>query len=812
MNFNQKEYESVLLGSLLHDIGKFMQRAGKEGTHPDIGIDFIDEFQDLFPYEWLDDLRDTIGNHHRPARKEVEKIVKLADWFSSGEREQEPGLGQRNPSETPLIATAAKVTLKHKSSDRLYGFPLQSLQLHRDVIFPKPYEDIEVSGEIYSKLWKQFCEDLKKAGKIESISNFVTSLAILRKYTSLMPAATPWEEDEEHRTLPDVSLYDHLKVSCAIASCLYKLFPDHLDSLLMRQRWDEPICLMIRADISGIQSFIYRITQPKAETKGSAKRLRGRSFYLSLLADVIAAWFIRELNLSVANILVCSGGRFDLLIPIDQETKGKLTQLEETLQKFLLKSRFLQGEVGIQVACVEVTPNNFGDLKPVYEALDDDLVKKKQKKFENEIGQEDFFNTGVKLYDICHVCQITELSDEKIGEKVCKLCEIHKHIGEILPKRNYLAYIHDDARGLIPDHEDVLDFTDPFGLTVALLDKDNTERLIDNVRNNATEVILYRINSTDFLFLDLPQKVSCSFKFLGHEAPVALRPLVRHDNKQIDQDDVLDFDDIASMSDGAKLLGVLKADVDNLGLLFRLGIEPKRTISRVSTFSHTLDLFFAGWLNEICQQLTDEWNSAPENVHPFKRKVRSLFYIVYSGGDDLLIIGPWDWMLRLSQRIYTDFREYTCHNSNITLSAGLLQVKPHFPIQRFAQLVNEQLERAKNRGRDRITVFGETVAWSDNYKSFDQLFFFGEQLVTKVENKEIPKSFIYFLLRLHKQYFGEDGSYQLMWIPKFHYTLARRIKKEVIEDKELDLSKKIPAMIEHIGIPVSYVSLKTRKE
>lgn len=177
-----------------------------------------------------------------------------------------------------------------------------------------------------------------------------------------------------------------------------------------------------------------------------------------------------------------------------------------------------------------------------------------------------------------------------------------------------------------------------------------------------------------------------------------------------------------------------------------------------------------------------------------------------------MIIGPWNWMLKLSQRLYADFREYTCHNPNITLSAGILQVKPHFPIQRFAQLVSEQLERAKNRGRNRITVFSETVTWESNNKGFDQLFCFGEQLARRVQNKEIPKSFIYFLLGLHKQYFGENGSYQLLWIPKFHYTLARRLMKEVIKDKELDLINKIPVMMEHIRIPASYVSLKTRKE
>lgn len=97
---------------------------------------------------------------------------------------------------------------------------------------------------------------------------------------------------------------------------------------------------MVRGDISGVQKFIYRITAPGAEAKGTAKRLRGRSFYLSVLADVIADWIIRKLNLTMANILFCSGGRFDILVPITSwadKMNEKLLECETDLEKWLLE-------------------------------------------------------------------------------------------------------------------------------------------------------------------------------------------------------------------------------------------------------------------------------------------------------------------------------------------------------------------------------------------------------------------------------------------------------------------------------------------
>ncbi len=779
------ELLKVALAALLHDVGKVWQRAGRSGTHQEIGAAFIEAIGGIFPYDWLDDLCDAVGNHHKPtAHKEIEKIVRVADWLAAQERKEEPGPRQE-PAQTPLVPTAARVDLGVWVEERAWGYGLNQLSLDRETLFPAV--GARVGPESYMGLWNQFTEDLQRLGPLDRPSKLVGLLAILCKYMTFVPSATPWEKDEEHRTLPDISLYDHLRVTCAISACLHRLPSDDLDALHRRETSarEKPVGLMVRGDFSGIQSFIYRITASRVDGTfaGAARRLRGRSFYLSLLMEVVADWFVRELDLPTANILFNGGGRFDLLAPLNAESK--VHKLKEELDRWLL-SKFY-GELGIQIAIEPVQANDFADLRRVYGALEDKLAANKQRKFEGFVRgkyepAERFHVPGEQRYHACNVCHLTSLDNPR----VCDECELHRSIGSKLPSTSHIAFVYGDPRGRIPQTATTISFKKPFNMTVALLNEEQEEAttLLKQAHDGMGETVLFRLNNTDFIYDDAPAEVALSFRFLANEAPT----------KQDGQ--VLDFDEIAKQSQGAQLLGVLKADVDRLGFIFSeglVGTHIKPTISRVSTLSSALDRFFSGWLNRLCQGVA-----------------ANTFYTVYSGGDDMFIIGPWDKVLELSQQLYTDFRKYTCCNDDVTLSAGVLLVKPHFPIHRFAQLVGEALRDAKEGGRKRITVFAETVEWTDPTAGFEHLLDFGERLAEGVENRRLPKGFVYFLKRLHDEHFDEEGGVNPMWLPKFHYSVARRVSEEVIED--LDLLTNVLNMMRHIQVPVSYVSLKTRKE
>jgi CRISPR-associated protein Csm1 len=358
-----------------------------------------------------------------------------------------------------------------------------------------------------------------------------------------------------------------------------------------------------------------------------------------------------------------------------------------------------------------------------------------------------------------------------------------------------------------------------FGITVFLQDSIEMKRLIK--ASGSTELCIYRINpkfednhGLDFLQENRGKKsISFGFKFLGNSAPLAGKDcnILPKPKEPVRRGEVLEFEEIAELSSGAKYLGVLKMDIDHLGLLFSLGIE-QTSISRMATLSSNLELFFNAWLNNICEKVTSKWDGDLLDSDPKKGLVTSLFYIVYSGGDDLFIIGPWNQIIELSGEIYRDFRRYTSDNPNITVSGGILFVKPAFPVQRFSLLAGEELESSKSRGRDRITLFNETVEWSEGAKSFEGLIAFGKELVEQVEDKERPlsKSFVYFLRRLEKDFRIGTDEEDINWVPQFIYSHTRRVKKEV--EERLALRSQVMEKRGKMKIPVSYVSLITRKE
>ena len=152
---------------------------------------------------------------------------------------------------------------------------------------------------------------------------------------------------------------------------------------------------------------------------------------------------------------------------------------------------------------------------------------------------------------------------------------------------------------------------------------------------------------------------------------------------------------------GSQLLGVLRADVDNLGLLFSRGTGTRRSLSRMAMLSRMMDLFFSGWVHHTLE-------------HPPDGKRYDHIYTVYAGGDDLCLVGPWDVVIDFSHYLAEKFAEYVGYNPNVTLSAAITVTKPKYPISTAAQQAGEWLDhRAKDAGRNRLHLFGVTVRWRD---------------------------------------------------------------------------------------------------
>lgn len=811
---------NAALAGLLHDVGKFAQRAGikiedksfnkddvgRHGYHALLSSEFVKKY---VPQRLQQGLSGVLFHHRTDLADADIQRIRIADHLAAGERRM-GSEEQADPRKARLIPILSNVELlKSPPTEKKHRLSPLTIEEKKTT-----YPTDETTGD-YGELWKQLVDEISTwkqgmghAWETQSGDDyFTTLLALFQKYLWCIPSATPWQQDEKHhRAWPDVSLYDHNRLTSAIAACLA------YDNSLPNENSNEPIALLVRGDVSGIQGFIYRLSRPEAETEHIAKRLRGRSFYLQLLTEVAVDWILRKIHLPESCIIFVGGGRFDLLLPLKAEEM--LCNLNKELSDWLFDQFF--GEIGILIAAEQATPSDFSDTRKISSRLDEKLELAKRHKWLDRMSSPSLKPPGhlQDMWHTCKVCQLTPMSDPG---QTCPLCSLHERIGKHLPHAKYLVYCYTDLSGIDPER--LIRFEGaPFQTQIALIHgKDELKQL----SKAAGHVKVLAINSTeDFIIPGL----ASSFRFLANAAPKAIKRFKVEGEPPVEEGDVLHFEAIAELSSGAKRIGVLKADVDRLGLIMSEGLNEedgskpsnqrlRPTLSRMASFSRMLDLFFAGHLNRICQEVSDEWKAGKSK---YADSVDSLFYILYSGGDDLFIVGPWEQTLHLALRIHDEFYQFTGENDNLTLSAGYIQVKPRYPTQKFTELVGRVEGIAKNQGRNRIAAFGEVMLWKEkdiedsSDASFQWLLDLAEEWALAItEKRELPSGLIYDLGSLYRQHRAKDGKLQAMWTPRLYYTLARRLKQETRKKYEENIFKTITSG--KTLAPVSIASLLIRE-
>jgi CRISPR-associated protein Csm1 len=223
-------------------------------------------------------------------------------------------------------------------------------------------------------------------------------------------------------------------------------------------------------------------------------------------------------------------------------------------------------------------------------------------------------------------------------------------------------------------------------------------------------------------------------------------------------------------------------DVDNLGMMFSLGLGEDKSISRITSMSFSFDLFFSGYLNKICENFQN-------------------LYITYSGGDDLFIAGSWNEIVDVAKTINDEFYCYTGKNSELHASGGIYLCKGKYPIKRAAEHAADALESAKKEaGKNSLNIFSCNVSW---YR-IDEVIGFSEKLLTYLENNKITRTFIYNTLSLYK----EDRSLSIPLMGKFLYSLKRNIKDETIQQ---ELKERFGSLWTFAPVWTGITMLKTRK-
>ncbi|NJD52218.1 MAG: type III-A CRISPR-associated protein Cas10/Csm1 [Candidatus Methanoperedens sp.] len=788
---DNKDCEKLMLAAVVHDIGKFWQGTGEKGTHQELGTKFVREY---FPEQWQE-AAGIISMHHEAGKLnsagyELLKILMVSDWLSSGERydRDEDDLGKR--INEPLLSIFSEINLGIDQQNKKWRIPLKILSLDENSLFPK-IEDGKVDLKSdYRNLWNKFIGEVDTIKGILDFNKYFNSLYyILQKYTWCIPSAV-------YKNTPDISLFDHLKTTCAISACLYKFHDsfDQWDGESINDRNTQKF-LLIGGDISGIQKYIYYITS--VGVGGVAKRLRARSFYISMISEVLTQRLLDEFNLpSVCNI-ISSGGRFFIIAPNTETTNDKFINIKKNVSEWLLNE--FHGNLSLNLEYIEFSGKGLeignssskSGFSRVFDRISDKLDSAKLHKFNEILVSEnkwnDSFKTEIKMANICRSCGKMPVVKNL---EICDKCEFDANIGDLLLEAKYIAISktkptnekHITLFSDVPYYVSILNRIDGNNYESTLKLNDFT---IDHTANGFKLIAnhVFQLKDRNTLCAACQKIDECAVIQEGNFPKTA------------------SFDCLVRLSEGKFLLGILKADVDNLGYIFSMGLKKNNkedsdrdTISRITMLSRMLDMFFTGWIHHVVK-----------TVYP-------QCYIVYSGGDDLLIAGPWNKIIELSQKINQDFRSYTCNNQNITLSAGIFLSKSKFPIARSSNLSDEELEKSKKGDKNQVTLFNKTVKWQRFTELIDHGNFLDEEL-KKNKNGESPinSSFVNRLFKYCRM--AEEGD--IMYLSRIKYDIGRNIINKNMGTNENEIIRRLLKMRDEMSdmiIPVSYALYKNRDE
>ena len=787
-----ENYQNLKFAALFKDIGKFYQRAYKdlfdEKSHAKWSANFVKKYYN--------------ENIENLIIKSDGSDVNLLNILKKSNYREKENIITNESSDSPLVSIFSKINILNSDNQNINYLPLNKLVLSYD-IFPKS----EKSELDYKSLWDEFIDEFEK---LPNHNDFETVLALIKKYTYAIPSSAYVDED-------DISLFDDIKTSVALTNCNYFFN-------LENQSSDESYTI-INGDISGIQNFIYRVSSPKDAQKDMSKRLRGRSLYLTLLSEAITSYIINSLFLDSTNVLFCGGGRFTIIAPNTKQTQKCIDDIDKIINEFFIKE--FNAELYLAVESLNISNNDLNNFNKILAELNGKLSENKKHKFYGCLTELFKTTTDVcNVSDLCHVC-----GNQTDNEYYCDTCNGHVNLGRDVANSKYLIkYIGKE----LPNSS----FYNKY-LEIGFI---FSKKDISHILNKSTDVKLYvyKLNDTNFLDYDY-KDVSFDFKFFGNNVPTI-------------DDNILYFEHLAQCSKGSKKLGVLKMDVDNLGKIFSQGFNKSGNISKSSSLSFNMDLFFSGIINNIVNEfkvytdckgknelfdyvgrITFEENNSSYEIFKPKERLNisdefedcaiSTIYINYSGGDDLLVVGPYDDIIEFAQMFRDKFKEWTGNNASINISAGIKIIGSKFPIGKAAIMADNDLEKSKDCGRNKITVFNQVLEWhteGECYPGFDKIFCLAKRLENLRGNGKISAGFVYSLLHMweHKtdiselKEFNEESweNYNILKYSKKAYIPSLYYKLRIVKDSELkeELKNDLKDMMPWIRVPVSWSSLRLR--
>lgn len=461
--------------------------------------------------------------------------------------------------------------------------------------------------------------------------------------------------------------------------------------------------MLILGDLSGIQEYLLSIA---SQHGGQSRRLRARSFFLQAVTE-IAAWRLLEAAhwSPEIHLLWNAAGKFALEGDLEEEHQKAVRQEAQEISEWLREhtGAALHFHIALSAATGKPAFRNA--------AAHSELRRNKQQPWHSLAVSDGCWNPQALILPAvsppCQICRkhpaASVINDDKGGGS-CRICQQDDRLGKTLPEIKWMV-VHSVSRVLQTATAGTLS-ANILGVLVTF------HSHFPNP--SPSQKVIYALRE------ERPPS--------GNHLPVIHRHLAQHLPSR-DDGTPMDFDAMALAASGAPYLGVLKMDVDSLGGVFAGTLEQAADWKTFQEFSVRLDRFFAMRLNQEMEK--PDWQK---------------LYTVFAGGDDLLIVGPWDIAFRFAGVVHELFqREFG--KEKLTISAGLAIVTARFPIHRAVAQAAEHLEAAKDGGKNRFGAFGQVWEWQHHGQIVHQT----NCLTGWVRDKSAERGWLQTLLRFLEQ-------------------------------------------------------------
>lgn len=713
-----------------------------------------------------------------------------------GEKEKVVTVNKTNP-----LRSVFEGLLKDDSTDLVYGFEPKQLEIG-DGVFPQ--SDSTYDPDKIAAIWQEFSTALATLSQENAKTFAETSLHLLHRYTVFI--------NNPLGNLPSVSFYDYARSRAGMAVCLYDYFQDKgaIPSVLDESK--SPVVL-IGADLSGIQTFIYNIV-----SKYAAKNLKGRSFYLQLLSDSILQSLLKELDLYQGNIVYGSGGAFFVLAPNIEKVNSQFNNIsdpqsfEYRIMRLLQQTHSTILSLSIDTVAYTVRELLSGNIvQKKNDLMDKQLGRKKKQKFRFLLADNPnlFFGSaidvgGIRERDVItseeiDPTEVTHYLDQEEKEGIIKLnTQKQINLGTNLKNVDFWIRTNEPIIGLGEYEYNPCDI----GIFHYLIPRGEFKKCTSILANSGQILQVIQFNRPTN-FLEKGQEVfgkQHQFSFIfygGNEYPGdEYEPLTFSEMAgSIDTQKKRKYDKkgrnypINTETD-FKRLGFLRMDIDDLGYIIRKGMGNTLYFSQYSTLSRSLDFFFKGYLNQI-------WKA--------DSAIAAQSQIIYSGGDDLFIVGRWDLIMHFAKDIKDYFKQWICNNEAIGISGGVAIVTHKFPAMKAAAMAGKSEDMAKDHEKKikglktsllrkkSFTLLGKPLHWErrqikvdGEVHTWNNEFHLVESLKEEFKNLLKQKAFAAFVrqvqviyeMSVYQKEQGKNPSWK--WVIAYHLARAKdrlRFKK-----------------------------------